>query len=199
LRGFRAGWAYLTLVTVHIYCGRSIAVEPRRLEEITALANTIAGDGPNFSSAAQYEPGRKPAADNLLVLGDFNIFDREDVTMDALTAAGFIVPEALQAIPGSNVDKNKHDDRIAYHERLTRMRPTGEAGVFDFYGDVYRLDQEIEYEADRGDRGSSYKQWRTYRMSDHLPMWIEFGIDDADAYLGARGRAEDDQLSHAES
>jgi endonuclease/exonuclease/phosphatase family metal-dependent hydrolase len=184
IAGFKAGWAYFTLVTVHIYYGRSIAVEPRRLEEIKALADTIAENAPKFSCAPQYEPGRKPRADNLLVLGDFNIFNREDVTMGALTAARFLVPEALQLIPGSNVDKNKHYDQIAYHEKLTRMRPTGRAGVFDFFEQVYRFDQEGEYAQDRGGRGSSFKEWRTYRMSDHLPMWIEFGIDDADAYLG---------------
>jgi hypothetical protein len=65
------------------------------------------------------------------------------------------------------------------------MKPTGKAGVFDFFEHVYRADQEAEYEQERNGRGSSYEQWRTYRMSDHLPMWIEFAIDDAEAYLNA--------------
>ena len=28
-----------------------------------------------------------------------------------------------------------------------------------------------------------YKQWRTYQMSDHLPMWIEVRVDFSDDYL----------------
>ena len=185
--GFKAGWAYLTLVTVHIYYGKSTPIDPRRLEEIKSLGETIAKNAPKFSCAPQYEPGMKPVADNLFVLGDFNIFKREDVTMRALTDAGFLVPAELQAIPGSNVAKDKHYDQIAYLKKLSRMQSTGKAGVFDFFEHVYRLDQEDEYSQDRGNRGSSYKEWRTYRMSDHLPMWIEFAVDDTDAYLNELG------------
>ncbi len=29
----------------------------------------------------------------------------------------------------------------------------------------------------------SFKDWRTYRMSNHLPIWIELCIEDSDAYL----------------
>ena len=42
IAGFRAGWAYLTLATVHIYYGKGVAVDPRRLSEITAFSQTIA-------------------------------------------------------------------------------------------------------------------------------------------------------------
>ncbi|OCW59000.1 endonuclease/exonuclease/phosphatase family protein [Hoeflea olei] len=184
IAGFRAGWAYFTLATVHIYYGKGVAVDPRRLGEITALASTIAKHAPDFSSAAVYAPDSKPARDNLLLLGDFNIFNRADVTMEALTAAGFKVPEPLQTVPGSNVDKNKHYDQIAYYKLLKGMRPTGKAGVFDVFEHVYREDQASEYDAERVEKpGRSFRDWRTYRMSDHLPMWVEFAIDDSEAYL----------------
>ena len=32
-------------------------------------------------------------------------------------------------------------------------------------------------------RTTYYKGWRTYQMSDHLPMWIELRTDFADSYL----------------
>jgi hypothetical protein len=35
----------------------------------------------------------------------------------------------------------------------------------------------------RKDPGTYYRQWRTFQMSDHLPMWVEIGIDFSDAYL----------------
>lgn len=182
--GFHAGWSYLTLVTVHIYYGKGIAVDPRRLQEITTLGQTIAKNASKLSSAPQYEPGIAPVPDNLIVLGDFNIFNRTDVTYEALTKAGFLVPEALQHIPGSNVAKNKHYDQIAYLKKLTRMAPTGNAGVFDFFEHVFREEDAADYATLRETKpGRSFKDWRTYRMSDHLPMWIEFSIDDADAYL----------------
>jgi len=184
IAGFRAGWAYLTLATVHIYYGKGVAVDPRRLAEITAFARTLAKNAGKLSSAPQSAPGAAPEPDNLIVLGDFNIFNRRDVTMEAITRAGFAVPEALQAVPGSNVDKNKHYDQIAYLKRLAHLRPTGKAGVFDFYEHVYRFEDEAAYARKRAAKpGRGFKDWRTYRMSDHLPMWIEFGIDDGDAYL----------------
>lgn len=181
---FRAGWAYFTLVTVHIYYGTDTALDPRRLQEITALAKTIARHSAKFSGAPLYAPEAKPQRDNLLLLGDFNIFDRSDATMAAINLAGFAVPAPLQAIPGSNVTKNKHYDQIAVFDRLRAMQPTGEAGVFDFFQHVYREADAAQYDAERAARpGRSFRDWRTYRMSDHLPMWIEFDIDAADAYL----------------
>ncbi len=186
IAGFRAGWAYLTLATVHIYYGKGVAVDPRRLAEITALGKTIAKNAAKLSGAPQHEPGAPPLPDNLILLGDFNIFNRKDVTMEAITQAGFVVPEALNSIPGSNVAKDKHYDQIAYYQRLARMKPTGRAGVFDFFEQVYRLEDEAAYAQERAEKpGRSFKDWRTYRMSDHLPMWIELGIDDSEAYLGA--------------
>ncbi len=188
IAGFHSGWAYLTLATVHIYYGTSVAVDPRRLAEITDFAATLAKHAGKLSGAPQYEPGVAPPLDNLLMLGDFNIFNRNDVTMQAIVDAGFVVPEQLQKVPGSNVDKNKHYDQIAFYKQLSHLAPTGRAGVFDFYEHVYRLDDEAAYAAERAAKpGRSFKDWRTYRMSDHLPMWIEFGIDDADAYLASVG------------
>jgi endonuclease/exonuclease/phosphatase family metal-dependent hydrolase len=186
IAGFNAGWAYFTLATVHIYYGTGVAVDPRRLEEITAFSKTLAKQAGKLSGAPQYEPGVAPPPDNLIMLGDFNIFKREDVTMQAILDAGFRVPEQLLSIPGSNVDKNKHYDQIAYLKKLTRLTPTGKAGVFDYYEQIYRLDDEAQYAVERAEKpGQSFKEWRTYRMSDHLPMWIEFGIDDGDNYLAA--------------
>ena len=185
LAGFRAGWAYLTLATVHIYYGTARKVDPRRLAEITTLCETIAKNAKAFSAAPQYAPDKPPEPDNLILLGDFNIFATGDATLEAVKQAGFEVPDALTKIPGSNVAKNKHYDQIAYYKQLARLKPTGNAGVFDFFESVYRDNaDEAAYDTDRKEKpGQNFKEWRTYRMSDHLPMWIELGTDDTDAYL----------------
>jgi len=64
--------------------------------------------------------------------------------MQAVTDAGFLIPQALQSVPGSNVDKNRHYDQIAYFQWLSHMHATGRAGVFDVYEHVYRLDDAAE-------------------------------------------------------
>jgi hypothetical protein len=188
IAGFRTGWAYLTLVTVHIYYGTGVAVDPRRLKEIQDFGSVLAANAGQMSSAPQYEPDSDPVRDNLIILGDFNIFNRKDVTMEALTKAGFRVPDELQAIPGSNVAKDKHYDQIAYFKKLQSLTPTGKAGVFDFFEHVYRKnsvnDDEADYAAHRTEKpGKDFKDWRTFQMSDHLPMWIEFNSDSSAGYL----------------
>ncbi|MBD1553455.1 endonuclease/exonuclease/phosphatase family protein [Pseudomonas typographi] len=184
IASFRSGWAYLTLATVHIYYGTARKVDPRRLAEITELGKTIAANAAQFSAAPQRTPGQPPEPDNLILLGDFNIFALGDATLEAIKQAGFEIPQALQNIPGSNVAKNKHYDQIAYYRKLSRLKPTGRAGVFDFVESVYRKADEAAYATTRAEKpGRSFTDWRTYRISDHLPMWIELGTDDTDAYL----------------
>ncbi len=185
--GFRCGCAQANLCTVHIYYGKGTPIDPRRQAEITSIATTLAKYSSHFTSGPVRTPDGKPESDeNLLLLGDFNIFNREDATMQALKKAGFVVPAALQSIPGSNVDKDKHYDQIAYYRKLSGMAPTGRAGVFDYYEHVYREADETAYRAIwKKTKARGFRDWRTYQMSDHLPMWIEFRIDDADAYLKA--------------
>jgi hypothetical protein len=30
---------------------------------------------------------------------------------------------------------------------------------------------------------TQYRLWRTYQLSDHLPLWAEFNVDFSDEYL----------------
>jgi hypothetical protein len=36
---------------------------------------------------------------------------------------------------------------------------------------------------DAGKRDYYQKEWRTFQISDHLPMWVELKVDFADEYL----------------
>ncbi|HEY6728574.1 MAG TPA: endonuclease/exonuclease/phosphatase family protein [Polyangiaceae bacterium] len=185
--GFKAGWSSFSLCTVHVYYGTSKKDDPRRVTEIQQLAQTLADRG-------KADPRRIGEPENLILLGDFNIFDRKDVTFTALTDAGFTIPEALQQVPGSNVAKNKHYDQIAFMTRPRRFAATGKAGVFDFFEHVFRSDQAAEYskllEATGGE-AAGFEKWRTYQMSDHLLMWCEVDIDFSKEYLDDLARDRD--------
>jgi len=105
-----------------------------------------------------------------------------------------MIPEPLQSVPGSNVKQDKFYDQIALwtgessrRKTYTRIHPY-RAGVFDFFDVVYRKDEEDTYrpfmrKPGSDDFYSSYTSWRTYQMSDHLPMWVELHIDFAREYL----------------
>jgi endonuclease/exonuclease/phosphatase family metal-dependent hydrolase len=193
LVGFGADWFRFQICTTHILYGKATAEDPERLEEIRLLAGFLAERATEVHAWAK----------NMILLGDFNVFDTTDQTMKALTDAGFTVPKRLQELP-SNAPKTKHYDQIAFiAPQLKNHLELSKAGVFDYYAHVYRDGDEAVYaeeigepylktkegeERDERERTRYYKDWRTHQMSDHLPMWIELETDFGEEYL--RSKAE---------
>lgn len=189
LVGFQAGWFKFGLCTVHIVYGDEKPDTPERIAEIRALARFLAGRS----------NGGDVWSRNLILLGDFNIFSPHNQTFREIIDAGFVVPQELQRLP-SNVGKvGRHYDQIAF--KCTREMAPAEAGccgVFDFFEVLYRDDDQETYAAEMGEayrttsRGEVrdadqkcryYRSWRTFQMSDHLPMWVELKIDFGGEYL----------------
>lgn len=188
--GFKSGWAKIDLCTVHIYYGDSKPLDSRRLKEIGKLADFLAK---RAKKAAQPPPeaegvakARPPSPDTLILLGDFNIFDPKDATLKAITDAGFVVPKVLTDRKGSNIARDKYYDQIAIW-RGKRFDETERGGVLDYYEAVYRTEDEALYAADikpaKSGKPPTYKEWKTYQMSDHLVLWAAFKVDFADDYL----------------
>jgi endonuclease/exonuclease/phosphatase family metal-dependent hydrolase len=188
--GFQAAWVNLQLATVHIFYGDKLPNSPGRIAEISALAKFLADRSKDPQSASP----------NLILLGDFNIFDRTDATMTALTEAGWSVPAPIRELPqGSNAGRDKFYDQIAVLPIANRFTPAGPAGVFDYYKSVFRVEDRTAYIPDMGKayktnskgvtrtesgKATYFKTyWRTFQMSDHLPMWIDVKIDYSDEYL----------------
>ena len=189
--GMRAGWFKFSICTCHIRYGAKQANNPEREEEIEVLARILAKRAKHKHAWAK----------NMILLGDFNIFKPGDKSMEALTSAGFVVPDQLKSLP-ANARKNKHYDQIAFiaPEQEHKLE-LYKAGVFDYYQCVYRDQDERLYKSDmglaythdkQGERRDQkaqtryYKEWRTYHMSDHLPMWIELKTDFGKEYLSAK-------------
>ena len=184
LLSFQSGWLKINLCTVHIYYGDTYdtsKMEQRR-SEIEKLTEGLAD-----KAKGEFRFDDKSF---LGVLGDFNILGEGHPTMEALESNGFFIPDRLKSIPGSNVARDKAYDQIAF------WKPSRIAGyvhldvlaanVFDFFEHVFTAAEEIVYreEPDNGLKASSkYSTWRTYKMSDHLPMWIELRTDFSDEYL----------------
>lgn len=195
MAAFQVGWTKFVLATVHILYGEKTAEPEARVEEIRQVAKFL-----RRRTEQKTEPVR-----NVVALGDFNIFSSTDATMRALVEdGGFTIPEGIQEIPGTNVPKDKKYDQIAFRSRHGSFEPTGRAGVFDYYDHVFTDDHEGEYRpyidryiddrheagktspkrpADVAARRRQYRTWRTYQMSDHLPLWAELRVDFSDEYL----------------
>ena len=201
--GFKAGWTNFVLTTVHILYGKSAANDPGRIKEITDLAKAIGA-----KADGAYEWSR-----NFVLLGDFNIFSRNDDTLKAITKADFVIPPELQTIPGSNALQTKFYDQMAFKVRPGNFDTSGSAGVFNYYEVIYRPEDETLYEKEMGkayqttddgtprkNKSTYYKTyWRTFQMSDHLPMWVEIKIDHTDAYLNNKllPPQKDDEVTSA--
>ena len=175
--GFRTSWFKFTICTTHIYYGQSVKDDPQRVEEIRQLAKHLAKAVDEDTAWAK----------NMILLGDFNIFGVEDETFKALTEPGFEIHPNLLGI-GSNVDQSKHFDQIAFiAPDLKDKLVDCNAGVFNFYKYVYSEEHKDIYAEDVPQTASGkpgrFKDWRTYQMSDHLPMWIELRVDFSPEYL----------------
>ena len=188
---FQSGWFRFSLCTVHILYG-DWKNPTERIEEIDQIAELM-------SERVQR------TGENVILLGDFNIISQDDPTFEPLHKHGWTVPLNYR----TNIAKSRAYDQIAFKVReghLKRGPTRPNAGAFDFFDSVYRPnDWELYYEAAKAsgrpmdswdktlnwpanDRVLTRKeyfedQWRTWQMSDHLPLWIELQIDFTDEYL----------------
>lgn len=180
--GFQSGWARFNLCSVHMYYGTSTADDPRRvaeIDEMSKLLNKKAGDYIKLGN--QY---RSYSPENLVLLGDFNIFSRDDATFAAMTKNGFIVPEKLAKQElGSNVKQDRFYDQIAFYKGMRDISNVA-AGIFDFYKYIYTdADADRHVAAGNLEADQRFHDWRTYQMSDHLIMWAQFDVDKSEEYL----------------
>ena len=186
LISFQSGWLKINLCTVHIYYGSETNVNKltQREAEIKQLTAAL-----EKKAKSEFKLDKESF---LGVLGDFNIVGKDHPTMAALESNGFEIPDALKNIPGSNVKRDKAYDQIAfwkpkYNTEYAKLSIMG-ANIFDFYEHIYRAQDEAHYRAEDPAKnglkaGTAFNTWRTYKMSDHLPMWIELQTDFSEEYF----------------
>lgn len=156
IAGFRAANEHFTLLTVHIRYG---AAPADRLPELRQFARHAAQELRDRSRT-----GQSREEPNLLVLGDFNIDQRQgNPLFDAFVETGLWVPQALQSMKTTTGKAARHYDQIAWFQGEDfGLRPTGRAGTIDFTGAVYPELAQAQVSP---------------RVSDHLPLWLEFSTD----------------------
>jgi endonuclease/exonuclease/phosphatase family metal-dependent hydrolase len=189
LCSFRTGWRRISVCSVHIYYGTKNPNDPTRIAEINAVSKLLAARNRVRSETPDGEP------ENVVLIGDFNIFNKEgDKTSKALEKNDFIIPKQLRGLEGTNLSRDKHFDQIAFHDPKGLLRPTSRAGVFNYTEILYRDKEEAAHaQAMRRsaraqyrqakDKARFYKEWRTFQISDHLPVWLELRVDFANNYL----------------
>ncbi len=187
---FQAAWFKFSLCTVHILYG-DYKDTSARIDEIDEIAR--------YLSERSARTG-----ENIILLGDFNIISQDDATFSPLNKHDWTVPLDFQ----TNIAKNRSYDQIAFKVKpgvLQRGSSQPNAGAFDFFQSIFVDDDwEKYYEIVKAtnrpmsswdktlnwpdntrvlSRAEYYRQWRTWQISDHLPLWLELKIDFTDDYL----------------
>ncbi len=157
---FQRGETTFILVTLHILFGRH---EDERLSELRAIAHWMK-DWAEQSNRYHH---------NLLTLGDFNIDRQGSDGYEAFTSTGLTVPPQLLNLPRTIFDDpeksndDKFYDQITWFENdersLLEMK-VRRGGNFDFMPYMY-TDMDLT------------RTSISYRLSDHLPLWLEFQLD----------------------
>ncbi|WP_237064217.1 endonuclease/exonuclease/phosphatase family protein [Microbulbifer zhoushanensis] len=147
------------LVTLHVLYGDR---ETDRLPELRGVANWMA-DWARRSNRFHH---------NLLTLGDFNIDRQGSPGHDVFISSGLTVPDILINQPRTIFDDPGDPDDDAFYDQIAWFTVGDQAlldmevrsgGSFDFMPHLY---------AGLGLSRTSV----SYRISDHYPLWIEFGI-----------------------
>jgi Endonuclease/Exonuclease/phosphatase family len=156
---FVSGGQTFILVTLHVKYGGDAA---ERTEELAGIAAWLA------------EWAKRTAEDynqNLICLGDFNIDRKDDPNFKALTSTGLEPPAELQGLSRTVSDKPGAEH---YYDQIA------------WFTDGKRAKLTLEFEPEAGHAGRF--EWTKYllagmkpqeaswHISDHYPLWVEFGF-----------------------
>jgi endonuclease/exonuclease/phosphatase family metal-dependent hydrolase len=161
LAGFSSDSFVYVLVNVHLYFGSESAISMnRRRLETYAVARWA-----DLRRQSPYAYSR-----DIIALGDFNLPKAEpgDPIFEALTRRGLHLPEHSTQI-GSTIETDSHYDQVAFFPGETQQEFTGNLGVFDFDGALFRTLWEARTPRE-------FFAYVRYYVSDHRPLWAEFRL-----------------------
>jgi endonuclease/exonuclease/phosphatase family metal-dependent hydrolase len=196
--GFRSGDFRFTICSAHIYYGTKEPNLARRVDEIEALATTLA------------EHTTKHAwAPTVVLVGDFNIFKLTDQTAARLREAGFYLPPQVADLEAG--ESGMRYDQLAllslkYGPQTVKRAAKARGGVVRFFDVLYRHGPKgsdwktyaSQFPKGRGgstdaSKAKYFAQWRTFQLSDHRPRWLELDSHFGTQRLGARLKELEDR------
>ena len=156
---FKAGKTTFILVTLHITYAN---VADDRVPELRGIARWMADWAATVNRWDH----------NLLTMGDFNIDRKDSPLWQAFTSTGLSVPDALNDVmrtvfsDPSNPELDKFYDQIAWFK----------SGDAELIGMEYRSGGSFDFLPYTYTSQGFNKNIISYRVSDHFPLWVEFGI-----------------------
>lgn len=155
---FRAGDQTFILVTLHVLYGDSAADRTPELRAIAQWLDRWARDANSWDH-------------NLIALGDFNIDRLGDPRYEAFTSTGLTVPSELHEVPRTIFADE--DEEAKFYDQIAWF--TGETGTPALSLD-YRRAGTFDFRTTALPRRNLSMHALSYRISDHFPLWTEFGL-----------------------
>ena len=192
ITGFKAGWKSFAIINVHLNPGNDDDSRDLRKREVEALVEVI----------KKRIAKKQLWTENLMIMGDFNIYSDNAEIISVLTDNGFCELESM-ASETTNVSGTEGYDKIFFrkNEYFDIADAEGDnGGVFRFFDTIYEESEFRSYKSfmlkhkgdpstlDNDDAFRSYfnRFWKRNQMSDHYPIWIEMKIDHSDEFLKAK-------------
>jgi endonuclease/exonuclease/phosphatase family metal-dependent hydrolase len=171
LAAFVAGSFTFVLVNVHLYWGGD---QPKPIGRRCLEAFAVARWGDNRRRSAN------SYTKDVIAIGDFNLPEAlpSDRVFSALTRRGLKLPEHTTAL-GSTIVEDHHYDQVAFYAGETSGDFTGNAGVFDFDGALFRtlwLERGGVADNPHAQGTKDFNAYMRYYLSDHRILWAQFRI-----------------------
>jgi hypothetical protein len=165
LADFRTGSFRFTLCAQNLYVNKNMLDDPQYRREAMVFVEFL----------EKRMKTQDAWAYNTILIGDFNLFSTKDQTLQVIEKGMFEIPANLKG-KYTNAAKDKPFDQIAFlASSADRQIGLARAGTFPFFEHVYRDTDWKVYQPKMAK--NKYKEWRTFKMSDHLPLWVELYVD----------------------
>lgn len=193
ITGFKAGWKSFSIVNIHLHPGNSSEDQKIRKQEVDLLTQAI---DEKYKKSHFWN-------ENLIVLGDTNLYDNNDEIVDILIQRLFTESQGLKDKP-TNVSKNEIYDRIFFRVNpfflLNQNNGVDNGDVFDMFKYVFNEQTRHEYHdfmlqhkedpstltGDAEFKEYFNRYWKRNQISDHNLVWLEIIIDSADKFLSKK-------------
>ncbi|WP_394750915.1 endonuclease/exonuclease/phosphatase family protein [Spongiimicrobium salis] len=195
--GFQSGWKKFTILNLHLHPGEGGATDDElsdhdiRKAEIALLMKVL----------ADKKKKGKLWNENLIILGDTNLYKEDEDIVDLIRNEGFKESDGLIG-KMTNTSLNQIYDRIFlgvdnFFKLMKDEEGKEKADVFKLFDYVLSEDMIPDYhtimKAQKGNpdtlqTDADYKAyfnrfWKRNQISDHLPVWIEIDTDSSPEFL----------------
>lgn len=192
ITGFKAGWKSFSLLNIHLQPGKKDKQKKFRKEEVRLLMEAI---------KAKLKKNHF-WNDNLIMLGDTNLYKKDDDIVRLINDTDFREAESLYG-KATNVSNTEVYDRIFLNVNETYFHLVKDENDIE-KGDVYKPFEIVYTENKRKSYHDFMKKhkndpstlntdddlkkyfhqfWKRNQISDHNPVWIEIKIDSTEEFL----------------